>query len=75
MPTRQTSTAEKITDLSLTEIGGLFHAKRLSERHIKLLRRLKLQFGKPTKSVKNARMAWKDKEENFSDELLRMREE
>ncbi len=52
--------AGKITELSLTEVGGLFYAKRLKERHHELLRKLKQQYGKPKKSVKVARKAWKD---------------
>ncbi len=67
--------AGKITELSLTEIGGLFYAKRLKERHHELLRKLKQQYGKPKKSVKDARKAWKDEGESFSKELLKMREE
>lgn len=67
--------AGKITKLSLTEIGGLFYAKRLKERHHELLRKLKQQYGKPKKSVNDARKAWKDEGESFSKELLRMREE
>ncbi len=67
--------AGKITELSLTEIGGLFYVKRLRERHYELLRKLKQQYGKPKKSVKDARKAWKDEGESFSKELLRMREE
>ena len=66
---------EKINKLNLTDIGGLFYAKRLKERHHELLRKLKQQYGKPKKSVKIARKAWKDEDENFSNELLRMREE
>ena len=70
----KTDVARKITELSLTEIGGLFSAKRLKERHYELLQKLKQQYGKPKKSVKDARKAWKDKYENFSEELLKMRE-
>lgn len=66
---------EKTNKLNLTDIGGLFFAKRLKERHHELLRKLKQQYGKPKKSVKIARKAWKDEDENFSNELLRMREE
>lgn len=66
---------EKTNKLNLTDIGGLFYAKRLKERHHELLRKLKQQYGKPKKSVKIARKAWKDEDENFSNELLRMREE
>lgn len=66
---------EKTNKLNLTDIGGLFYAKRLKERHHELLCKLKQQYGKPKKSVKIARKAWKDEDENFSNELLRMREE
>ena len=66
---------EKTTELNLTDIGGLFYAKRLKERHRVLLRKLKQQYGKPKKSVKIARKAWKDEDESFSEELLRIREE
>ncbi len=68
-------TIEKTNKLNLTDIGGLFYAKRLKERHHELLRKLKQQYGKPKKTVKIARKAWKDEDENFSKELLRMREE
>ncbi len=68
-------TIEKTTELNLTGIGGLFYAKRLKERHHELLRKLKQQYGKPKKSVKIARKAWKDEDESFSEELLRIREE
>ncbi|MCR4319350.1 MAG: hypothetical protein NUV74_03320 [Candidatus Brocadiaceae bacterium] len=67
--------AEKTIELNLTDIGGLFYAKRLQERHRELLHKLRQQYGKPKKSVKIARKAWKDDDENFSKELLRMREE
>ncbi len=66
---------EKTTELNLTDIGGLFYAKRLKERHHELLGKLRQQYGKPKKSVKIARKAWKDEDESFSNELLRMREE
>lgn len=66
---------EKTNKLNLTDIGGLFYAKRLKERHHELLRKLKQQYGKPKKSVKIARKAWKDEDESFSEELLRIREE
>lgn len=65
----------KITELNLTEIGGFIYAKRLKERHHELLQKLKQQYGKPKKSVKDARKAWKDEGESFSEELLKMREE
>jgi len=66
---------EKTNKLNLTDIGGLFYAKQLKERHHELLRKLKQQYGKPKKSVKIARKAWKDEDESFSEELLRIREE
>lgn len=66
---------EKADKLNLTDIGGLFYAKRLKEKHHELLRKLKQQHGKPRESVKIARKAWKDEGENFSEELLRIREE
>jgi len=66
---------EKTNKLNLTDIGGLFYAKRLKERHHELLHKLKQQYGKPKKSVKIARKAWKDEDESFSEELLRIREE
>lgn len=65
----------KITELSFREIGGLFYVKRLEERHHELLRELKQQYGKPKRSVKDAREAWRDGGESFSEELLRMRDE
>ena len=75
MSARRANVKRKITELSLTEISGLFHVKRLKEKHHGLLEILKKQYGKPKKSVKEARTAWKDKRESFSDELIRMREE
>lgn len=71
---RSANDNRKTTELSLTEISGLFHAKRLKEKQHGLLEILKKQFGKPKKSVKEARKAWKDKGESFSDELISMRE-
>lgn len=71
----KTEVARKITELSLTEIGGLFSARRLKERHHELLQKLKQQYGKPKKSVKDARKAWKNEGESFSEELLKIREE
>ena len=75
MSARRANVNKKMTELSLTEISGLFHAKRLKEKHHGLLEILKKQYGKPKKSVKEARKAWKDKGESFSDELISMREE
>lgn len=75
MSPQQTNVARKISELSLTEIGSLFHAKRLKERHHELLEKIKKQYGKPKESVKEVRKAWKDERESFSDELVRMREE
>jgi len=75
MSARRTNIKRKITELSLTEISGLFHAKRLKKKHHDLLEILKKQYGKPKKSVKEARKAWKDRGESFSDELISMREE
>lgn len=75
MSARRANVKGKITELSLTEISGLFHAKRLKEKHHGLLEILKKQYGQPKKSVKEARKAWKDKGESFSNELISMREE
>ncbi len=68
-------TIEKTNKLNLMDIVGLFYAKRLKERHHELLRNLKQLYGKPKKSVKIARKAWKDENESFGEELLRIREE
>lgn len=53
----------------------LSYARRLKERHHELLQKLKRQYGKPKKSVKDARMAWKDEGESFTEELMNIREE
>ena len=71
----KTGAIEKADKLNLTDIGGLFYAKRLKEKHYELLRKLKQHYGKPKKSVKIARKAWKDEGEYLSEELLRIREE
>ena len=68
----KTGAIEKADKLNLTDIGGLFYAKRLKEKHHELLRKLKQQYGKPKKSVKIARKAWNDEDENFSEELIRL---
>ena len=71
----KTETIGKIPELSLPVNDGLLFAKRLEGRHRELLWSLRQQYGKPTKPVKDARKAWKDKGENFSEALLKVRAE
>lgn len=61
--------------VSFYEAKGLFLAKQLEVKQHKLFRKYKDRFGKPTKSVKEIRRMWKDEEMNFSEELIKMREE
>lgn len=75
MSARRISIKRNTPELSLTEISGFFHARQLKKKHHDLLEVLKKEYGKPKKSVKEARKAWKDKGENFSDDLVSMREE
>ncbi len=63
----------KTPELCLTENKGFLLTKRLNGRRPELLLSLRQQYGKPTKPVKDARMAWKNKGENFSEALLKIR--
>lgn len=71
----KTETMGKIPELYPTENDEFLLTKRLEEKHHKLLLGLKQQYGKPIKPIKDARKAWKDTGENFSEALLKMRAE
>lgn len=71
----KTETIGKTPELCLPVNDGLLFAKHPKEKHHELLWSLRQQYSKPTKPVKNARKAWKDKGESFSEALLKMRAE